>query len=143
MGKTVDDRKTLIYRFQRSYQDLVRPAGEEKIREPLVDIYETRDCLRIEVDLPGVKKTDVEAYTIGNRLFVRAFKREDLVGDGECAPRRFLCLEREFGEFYREIELLVACNASQAKARFENGILIIEFPKITDRRGVRKDLSID
>jgi len=143
MGKTIDDKKTMVYRFQRSYHDLAAGVGEEKVREPLVDIYETKDQLRIDVELPGVQKKDIEVYTIGSRLYIRAFRREELEAESEGQPRRFLCLEREFGEFYREVELLVACNTSQGKARFSGGVLAIELPKVADRRGSRRDLPVE
>ena len=143
VGKPVDDRKTVIYRFQRSYQDLVGAAGEEKIHEPLVDICETKTHLRLEVELPGVQKNDIELYTIGEKLFIHAYKKEGLIGDDEPGKREFLCLERQFGEFYREVELLVPCNRSEGKASFEDGVLIIVLPKVEDRRGVRQDLTIE
>ena len=143
MGKRIDDKKTMIYRYRRNYQDLVRTAIDEKAHEPLVDIYATQDQLRVEVELPGVLKGDVEVYSIGNRLYIRAFKREDIASETEDAPRGFLCLEREFGEYYREIELIVACDTSKGKAKFAEGVLTIELPKVVDRRGIRKDLPID
>jgi len=143
MGKTIDDKKTLVYRFQRSYNDLVRGVGDEKVREPLVDIYETREHLRIEVELPGVNKNDIEVYTIGARLYLRAFRREEIETENKGRLRRFLCLEREFGGFYREIELLLACDTSRGKAKFSNGVLVIEFPKVAERRGLRRELIVE
>jgi len=143
MGKVTDDKKTVIYRFQRSYHDLIRAVGEEKVHEPLVDICETRDCLRIEVELPGVQKKDIEVYTIGDKLYVRAFKKEDCPG-GEAAPRKeFLCLEREFGEYYREIEIIVPCDSAAGRAKFAEGVLVVELPKLEDRRGQKVNLPIE
>jgi HSP20 family protein len=143
MAKINDDKKTVVYRFYRNYHDLARGMGEEKVHDAMVDIYETKDFLRVEVELPGVKKEDLEVYTIGDRLFVHALKREELLAEAASQRREFLCMEREFGEFKREIELSVSCNVSAGKARMEDGVLIVEFPKLADRRGQRIDLPIE
>jgi HSP20 family protein len=143
MGKVTDDKKPVVYRFQRSYHDLIRAAGEEKIHEPLVDIYETKDSLRIEIELPGVQRKDIEIYTIGDKLYVRAFKREDCPGGETAHKKEFLCLEREFGEYYREIEIMVPCDNSAGRAKISEGVLVIELPKLADRRGQRVNLPLE
>lgn len=143
MAKIVDDKKKVVYRFYRNYQDLVRSAGEDKVHEPLVDIYETRDHLRIEFELPGVNKEDIEVYTIGERLYLHAVKRDEVLVEAEPKRREFLCMEREFGEYYREVELLVPCDNAAGKARLEEGVLVLEFPKLADHRGKRIDLPIE
>jgi len=143
MAKIVDDKKTVVYRFYRNYHDLAQSMGEDKVHEALVDIYETKDFLRIEVELPGVRKEDLEVYTIGDRLYVHALKREELSADAGSRRCEFLCMEREFGEFHREVELLVACNNAEGTARLEDGVLVVEFPKLADRRGKRIDLRIE
>ena len=144
MAKPSDEREVKIYRVERSFQGyLDRALGEEKVREPLVDIYESRERVRIEVELPGVKRDEIEAYVIKDKVFVRGYKREEFYLEVGEEKRRFICLEREFGEYYREIEMPVPCNTAQGRARLEDGVLVIEFPKVEDRRGQRRDIKIE
>ena len=144
MAKVSDDTRTIIYRFQRGAQDyLIRSVDEDKVHEPLVDICETKSCLRIEVELPGVKKESIEVSSMGDRVYIRARKEEDMMVEAGNVKREFLCLEREFGEFYREIELQVAVDTAGGRAHLADGLLIIEFPKLSDRRCQRRVLNVE
>jgi len=120
-----------------------RALGEDRVCEPAVDIFETKDHLLIEIELPGVKKEDIEVYVIRDRLYVRAQRFKEMDYEKEGVKRAYLCLERECGRYYREIELSVPCKTSQGRAKLENGILKVEFSKIEDRRGQRRDLNIE
>lgn len=134
----------MVFRFQRTFRDFAEgTGGEDRICEPAVDIFETKGHLLVEVELPGVKREDIEVYVIRDRLFIQAYKREDLDYVAEGGKRAYLCLERECGKYYREIELVVPCKAAQGKVRLENGILCMEFEKVEDRRGQRRDLKIE
>ncbi len=117
----------------------------EKYYQPLLDIYETGESLKLEVELPGVSIKDIELYSIGNRLYLKADKHDfDPFCDRTASKRiDFLCMERKFGRFQREISLPVSCNTQAARAVFRNGVLVIEIPKIPDRRGRRLDIRIE
>ncbi len=133
----------MVYRIERNFQGLLEHAlGEDRICEPAVDIYEAKNSLIIEVELPGVNKEDLELYIITDRLYIRAQRSQE--SDQEKGrSRSFLCLERECGQYYREIEIAVPCKTSLGKARLENGILTVEFEKVEDRRGQRRDLKVE
>ena len=142
MANSNDKPEVVVYRFQRSFQSWIEPSlSDDRLHEPLADIYETEDELVLEVELPGVNKEDIEAYTIHNRLYLRTFRNQEVFPGS--APAQYLCLERIFGEFYREIELPVACDTSKAKAKFEQGVLVIKFPKIIERRGKKREIKIE
>jgi HSP20 family protein len=144
MGKRKYDKNSVVYRFHRNFQDsLEGPFRDDKVHEPYVDIYETPEHLRVEVELPGVKKQDIKAYILENRLHISAVKKDDFKQDPGSRKREFLCLEREFGEFYREIDLPVPCVNNKIKAKFEDGVLTVECPKLLDRRGQKTNLAID
>jgi len=134
----------MVDRVQRAFSGFLEHAlGEERVCEPAVDIFETKTHLQIEIQLPGVRKEEIELYIIRDRLYVQAQRFEELDPEKEGLRRAYLCLERECGRYYREIDLTIPCKASQGKARLENGILTIEFPKVEDRRGQRRDVKIE
>lgn len=134
----------MVFQIHRSFVGFLKGTlGEERVCEPAVDIFETKDSLIVEIELPGVKKEDIEVYTIRDRLYVQAQRFENREIEQGTEKIAYLCLERECGRYYREIDLAVPCKTSQGKAKLENGILTIEFPKIEDRRGQRRDLPIE
>jgi HSP20 family molecular chaperone IbpA len=55
---------------------------------------------------------------------------------------RFHCLERGHGRFTREIHVLSPVNTHQGTARLQDGLLILEFPKIQDKRQEARVLHI-
>jgi HSP20 family molecular chaperone IbpA len=54
----------------------------------------------------------------------------------------FHCLERGHGRFSREIHVLSPVNTHQGTARLRDGLLILEFPKIQDKRQEARVLHI-
>jgi len=110
---------------------------------PSVDIYETGETVCMEVELPGVEREAIQVWTVQNWLFIEVEKR-GCVPEAKSPGRiNYLCLERKFGRIQRKIELPSPCHPQKAKARFQNGILTIEFQKITERRGRRLDIPIE
>lgn len=117
----------------------------EKLHVPPMDIFESGDSLKIEIELPGVSINDMELYFIGNRLYLNANKYDtDPFCDRSSGSREvdFICMERNFGRFKREVSLPVPCNPQAARAVCRNGVLIVDIPKIPDRRGKRLDVPI-
>ena len=92
---------------------------------PLVDVYEREDEIVIFVEMPGVDKSDVQLSWNHGVLTISGQKRHHVPGK----RTRYLCLERAYGQFRREIEINVPIDRKAAKADFENGLLRIHLPK--------------
>ena len=56
---------------------------------------------------------------------------------------RFICMERSFGEFKRIVRLPFPIDRNNVNAFYKNGILTIKLPKIQEKRGTSKKISID
>lgn len=99
----------------------IRPRileGEEKPKivvqeeiEPLTDVIEEEDKIRIVMDLPGVNKDDIRITVSedGKKVIVQA-RSEDR-------------------KYYKEIDLPAIVDPSKAKATYRNGVLTIELEK--------------
>jgi len=123
--------------------DADHPASDAKAYSPPMDIYEKGDQLFIEIELPGMQKEDIRVYTSRDLVIVEGAKQDrNLSGIGEDKRISFLQLERKLGKFRREIELPVACNTREAKAGYENGLLVVELIKIKERRGERIKIPV-
>ena len=95
--------------------------------KPNTNIVETRDSLIIEMELPGVDKSDVAITLLNNQeLIVKGVKNQprlehDLV--------TYYLFEREFGTFYKKIVIDFPLDTSKIKSLMENGVLTIEVSK--------------
>ncbi|ABB43794.1 Heat shock protein Hsp20 [Sulfurimonas denitrificans DSM 1251] len=115
---------------------------EEKVEKGLQTVKETfdnvarhlpfanlakrsNDTFDIEIDLPGVKKEDIEITIEGNYLSVNAqrkYKNETKADD------YYLC-ESSFGMFSRSFALSDNINRDKVDAKYEDGRLYITLEK--------------
>ncbi len=96
----------------------------------------SNDTFTIEVDLPGVKKEDIELKVEDDFLTVNAlrhFKNEIQEED------YYLC-ESNFGVISRSFALSENINRDKINAKYENGRLYLTLEKSEDKK--RKNISI-
>lgn len=93
---------------------------------PPVDIKETGNELRVDLELPGLKPEDVEITTDNGLLTIRGEKRGERK-EGE--ENRYHLVERTYGSFMRSFTLPHGVDEDQIRADFDNGILSIRIPK--------------
>ncbi len=91
---------------------------------PPVDIYDDGEALVVEMDLPGLRKEDIEISITEDTLTVRGERRRP---EGE--ERRYARSERVFGPFERSFAINLPIKADEVKASYENGVLILRLPK--------------
>ena len=103
------------------------------------DIREENDHYRMEMDLPGFKKDDIDIELIGNRLAIRAERHASKEEKDE--QGRYLQRERIFGSYSRGFELR-DISTSGIEASYENGVLAIVLPKKTPTLPSRRKLDI-
>ena len=92
---------------------------------PAVDVKETQDALQFHVELPGLKKEDVE-ITIENNVLTIAGERKF---EKETKDENYHRLERSYGAFSRSFTLPTGVRSEQVEAKFENGVLAVTLPK--------------
>lgn len=98
---------------------------------PTVDVFETKDEVVVMVELPGVRQEDVSVILKHNVLVISGRKCEDSSPENNA---RFLCLERNYGEFRRVVSLASVVDPQNGKALLKSGILTIRLAKIVDSR---------
>jgi HSP20 family protein len=95
---------------------------------PLVDIEETEDAYVAELDLPGVRRDDVNVELSGRRLVVRG-ERKEKERKGVLRSRT-----RRIGQFHYEIVLPGEIDPEKVEARMEEGTLEVRVPKASAER---------
>jgi HSP20 family protein len=97
---------------------------------PAVDILEEADSIRIMAELPGVKPEDVKVSVEGNVLTIQGTKQQM----AEERTERVHRYERTYGTFERTFTLPAMVDASNIKATYEHGVLMVTLPKAAEAR---------
>ena len=126
------------FRELRSLQDEmtrlftgVAPAGysrEDMLNgawSPKVDIFENKENLVLEAELPGMNRDDFELSIENNVITLKGERKFEKKTDGDNYHR----VERSYGSFTRSFTLPQTVTAEGAKAEFNNGILHVSLPK--------------
>jgi len=96
---------------------------------PAVNIWETDDALKVELEVPGVDSDQVELSVVGDELSIRV-DRPDVEQEGTAYHRR----ERPVGAFARVLRLPVPVDADRVEAEMRHGVLTISLPKAESAR---------
>jgi HSP20 family protein len=106
---------------------------------PNVDMFSTNSELVIEVEMPGVRREDIEITLHKNTLAIKAIKFECFEED----KINYVCMERSFGKLSRTIEIPFPVDTVRVKASYKNGILTIIIPRVADKRSHTKKVPIE
>ena len=92
---------------------------------PAMDMYEKADKFVIRMDLPGLKKEDVDISMVENTLTIKGERKQPIEYKEE-----YQCNEVCYGSFSRSITMPPSVDADKIEADFENGVLEICLPKV-------------
>ena len=96
------------------------------LQKPPADIMETNDTIIIKIDLPTVKKEDIELGIAGDSIDIIAKFEEE----SEDEDINYIQKERSYGETKRTITLPSEIKVKEASANFQDSVLTINLPKI-------------
>ncbi|PVF93828.1 HSP20-like chaperone [Serendipita vermifera] len=100
-----------------------------------MDIYRTESTYTVTVELPGLKKSDVDISVQDGHLTISGKFDED---DDEKKKGCFVVRERRYGKFKRTIRLPSWVNVDDIKATMEHGVLTLVFEKPQPENNARK-----
>jgi HSP20 family protein len=97
---------------------------------PPCDIYETDKEVVLKVELPAVKREEVEVMLENNVLTMKGERKFEEKTDRENYHR----VERRYGEFMRSFTLPAYVDAAKINAEFKDGVLTVTLPKHEEAR---------
>ncbi|MEN3006086.1 MAG: archaeal heat shock protein Hsp20 [Candidatus Methanosuratincola petrocarbonis] len=122
------DKKPVITEFGN-----MKPSGRapwepafslKEEREPLVDIIEGENDVRVVAELPGVEKEDIKLYATEKTVTIDVSGKER--------------------SYYKELELPVEVDPSNSKSNYKNGILeVVLAKKRESKRPKGESIPID
>jgi HSP20 family protein len=114
-----------------------RGADRAATSLPRLDVVDRGDSYAVTVDLPGVKKQDINITVEGSRVAIKAETKAQVERkDGD----KLLYTERTAASFARSFELPAEVSEDKADASYENGVLQLVLPKRQQVAGRRLDV---
>ncbi|WBF07239.1 Hsp20/alpha crystallin family protein [Methanothermobacter thermautotrophicus] len=124
--KMMEDMIKNMREMQKEFEKKIAEYAENIPEKLSMDVMETDDAIIIKTDLPGVKKEDINIELTENTISISAVFEEEV----EIKEADFIKKERKYGEAKREMRLPEKIRVEDASAKFENGVLTVELPKV-------------
>src|SRR5436309_4532479 len=96
---------------------------------PALDLYQSNDNVVAVVELPGMRKEDIDISLHDGTLTISGERKRESTG-GEKAQRT----ERYVGTFRRSIALPTRVDADKVTATYQDGILKVTLPKAEEAK---------
>lgn len=90
---------------------------------PMIELLEGDQEVCLIIELPGLKREDIELGLAGNVLTVKG------INTPIYSQLKRTYSERFTGEFQRQIKLPDTINPNQLSAKYWNGLLIVSYPR--------------
>ena len=136
------DLRTLQEEVNRLFStNLTRAFDDEGIGRgawaPSVDIFENKDQIVLEAELPGMKQEDFDLTIENNVITLRGERKFEKTEETDNYHR----VERSYGSFTRSFTLPQTVSAEEAKAEYSNGVLRVTLPKREEAKSRRIEIS--
>jgi len=114
-----------------------QPVEKVKSFTPAVNEKVDEQGYHLEIDLPGVKKEDIEISVNDGVLTISGERKLEKKEEKENYTR----IESFFGRFERSFKLPIDADVDNIEAKFENGVLKIFIPKKQKATGKKIEIK--
>src|SRR4051812_46493774 len=104
---------------------------------PSVDIYENKEQIVLEAELPGMKREDFDLSVENNVITLRGQRLFEKQDESDNYHR----VERAYGSFTRSFTLPNTVTAEGANAEYKNGVLRVTLPKREETKARRIEIN--
>ena len=97
---------------------------------PALDVHEDKDSFSVRVELPGMKREDIEVSLHDGALVISGERTAEKIHEDTEVHRQ----ERFYGKFSRALTLPAAVAGDKVKAQYKDGILTVKLPKAEEAK---------
>ena len=97
---------------------------------PALDVHDEKDNFLVKVELPGLKKEDLNLSLHEGVLTISGERKQERDQKNGGTFRS----ERYFGRFQRSVTLPAQVDATKVKATYKDGVLTVELPKAEEAK---------
>src|SRR5215471_15113879 len=138
------DLRTLQEEVNRLFTgNLSRAFEDEGIARgawsPNVDIYENKEQIVLEAELPGMKREDFDLSVENSVITLRGQRQFEKKDESDNYHR----VERAYGSFTRSFTLPNTVTAEDANAEYKNGVLRVTLPKREETKARRIEIKTE
>lgn len=129
--ETAPSRRDIFADFFDSFFNTDLLPSTEKL-SPAVDIEEEKDKYVVKADIPGLKHDDIKVEVDDGVLKIsgeRKYEKKE-----EDKEKKYHYYERSYGSFERRFVLPSGVDSEKIDAKYENGVLEIQIPKIESKK---------
>ena len=106
---------------------------------PPADVHEEAGRLVVRVELPGMRREDIDLTVDEGKLVLRGERRME---PGH-RPEDYHRLERSYGPFLRSFRLPPGVDSEAVKADMQDGILVVTIPKPTGGTASKVQIRVE
>jgi HSP20 family protein len=125
------------YRRLANLQDEQDRLSELPAWAPALDVHEDKDVYSIRVEVPGLKREDIEVSLHDGAVIISGERKSETVNEGTEIHRQ----ERYYGKFSRTLTLPTAVSADKVKAAYKDGVLSVTLPKAEEAKPRQIDVA--
>ena len=138
-GRLSDLRDEIDRLFESPLHQLTRASQRLSDWTPALDVYEERDYFTVKMELPGMKKEDIEVSFHEGSLSISGERKTETKHEETEVYRS----ERFFGRFQRTVSLPSTVDPAKVKASYKDGILSITLPKTEAAKPKHIDVTVN
>ena len=137
-GRLTDLRDEIDRLFESPLTELARSSNLLSGWNPALDLYEDKDNLYVKVELPGMKREEIDVSLHEGSLSISGERKSEQKHEDAEVYRA----ERFFGRFQRTVALPTPVAAEKVKAQYKDGILNITLPKTEEAKPKHIDVNV-
>src|SRR5205814_6995932 len=136
------DLRTLQEEANRLFTGSIQRAFDEEgiargAWSPSVDIYENKEQIVLEAELPGMNREDFDLSFENNVITLRGERRFEKRDESDNYHR----VERSYGSFSRSFTLPPTVSGEGIAAEYRNGVLRVTLPKREEVKARRIEIQ--
>lgn len=120
--------------YRQLLQDALRQSQQSLLQRsitwrPLADIHESAEMMTVKIELAGMKEEDIEVTLYADALVVSGERHDD---QKHRAGISYHEAQIRYGPFRVEVFITAPVDRNAVTARYENGFLWVDLPKLAE-----------
>lgn len=139
VGRLFGLRDELDRLFETSFGELARAPQLLGVWNPAVDLYEDKDNVIVKVELPGMKREDIEVSLHAGALSISGERKSE----GKFEEAETYRTERFVGRFQQSLTLPAQVDAAKVNATYKDGVLSVTLPKVEEAKPKQIEVKVN
>lgn len=115
--------------MDRLFSDLTATSEHDFLNRnnfmPAIELMETKEEIILKLEVPGIASEDLDIQATAESVTITGERKQQETQDGDGYNRS----EFRYGQFSRVVPMPVQVQNTEAKANYQDGLLILTLPK--------------